>query len=104
MKHVKVKQIPSFTAKAPKLRGAGEIDYVLWVDDNGSLYVQFRDNTHSGVFSGLLFSVSQYASKRNSDKSINQLNGYDVNAKCWVTHTGNNNGGFLKAVLRHLLP
>ena len=57
-----------------------------------------------GTFSGLLFSVSQDASKRNSKGSINQLNGYDINTKSWVTHVNNNNGGFLKAVLHHLLP
>ncbi len=100
---MKVRQIQPFSAQAPKILGGGNIEYQLWVDDSGEFYVHFEDNTYSGKFSNLLFSVSRYASIRNSKKTINQLEGYDSIQERWQTHTGNNNGGFLKAVLRHLL-
>lgn len=98
-----MKQIKSFVAEAPKLRGAGKIKYGLWLDGCGNLYVQLNENTESGTRSHLLFSVSQYASVRNTTKSITQPNGYDLTDKVWKTSNNRNDGAFLKAVLLHLL-
>lgn len=38
-KQIGVKPIPSEVLKAPKLEGAGEIEYRLWVGPDGELYV-----------------------------------------------------------------
>ncbi|EKP0297262.1 hypothetical protein JFR03_004074 [Aeromonas veronii] len=93
-----MKQIPSFKAIA------GSIEYLLWVDGNGELYVQFNKNTNPGTFSNLLFSVSTYASQRNSSASIGFPNGFDLNKGSFIASANNNDGGFLKTVLCHLLP
>jgi hypothetical protein len=93
-----MKQIPSFSATA------GNIEYLLWVDGNGELYVQFDKNNNSGKFSKLLFSVSKYASQRNSTASIGFPDGFDLNKNCSTTSENTNDGGFLKTVLCHLLP
>lgn len=93
-----MKQIPLFRATA------GNIEYLLWVDGNGELYVQFDKNNSSGTFSTLLFSVSKYASQRNSTASIGLPDGFDLSSNCQMTSKNNNDGGFLKTVLRNLLP
>ncbi|SEG24434.1 hypothetical protein [Nitrosomonas ureae] len=89
---------------APKIEGQGHIRYRLWVDEKGNLYVQFENNAESGTFSNLLFSVSKYESERNSDKALRNLKGYDSISKSFKFSGNNNDGAFLKAVLRHLLP
>lgn len=99
-----MKQIQGAIGDAPKLANTGSIKYQLWVDDLGSLYVQLTDNNNSGTFSELLFSVSKYASKRNTSESISQPTGYDLADKSLKTSSNNNDGAFLKAVLLHLLP
>jgi hypothetical protein len=103
-----MKKIENFTATAPKLRGEGSIHYCLWVDDCGNLFVQFEQNDIStdvpGSFTGLLYPVSQYAHLRNLENAISDTAGYDTNTKSWKIGEGSNNPGFLKAVLRHLLP
>ncbi|MCF5907840.1 hypothetical protein K3H35_03290 [Aeromonas veronii] len=92
-----MKQIPSFKAIAEN------IEYLLWVDGNGELYVQFDKNTSSGTFSKLLFSVSKYASQCNSSASIGFPDGFDLSNQSFTTSKNNNDGGFLKTVLCHLL-
>lgn len=100
--------IPGFSGEARKFGGEGLIRYLLWVDDSGNLYVQFSDNIvdtpSPGKFSGLLYSVAHYAPIRQSEVKIPHPHGYDLEIKTWVTKKDNNNGAFLKAVLRHLLP
>ena len=94
-----IKQLDDF------IRNTGEITYQLWIDDHGSLYLQFKGRRNNGKFSKkLLFSVSQYAGMRNSDKSIGFPTGYHLNKKYWKVTGNKNDGGFLKDVLRHLLP
>lgn len=99
-----MKQIQSATAEAPKLEGSGKLKYLLWIDSEGNLYVQIEDNAAAGTFSGLLFSVPKYSAARNRTDSIGQPIGYDLvkNEQCVSANT--NDGAFLKAVLRHLLP
>jgi len=93
-----MKQIPSFSATA------GNIQYLLWVDGNGELYVQFNNMNPGTCSSNLLFSVSKYASQRNSTASIGLPDGFDLSNNCSATSKNNNDGGFLKTVLCHLLP
>lgn len=77
------------------------LEYHLWVDNGGSFYVQITKNSDGGTFSPWLFSVAEYASNRKGtiDKpfGLDQTNGGE-------RKSGNNNdGGFLKALLCHLL-
>ena len=99
-----MKKIQSAIAEAPKLEGNGNIKYHLWVDGKGNLYVQFDENDETGTFSRLLFSVAEYASERDKTNSIGQPNGFDLTKKAREISSNRNDGAFLKAVLRHLLP
>lgn len=99
-----MKQIQSAIAEAPKLEGGGKLKYRLWVDGEGNLYVQIEDNAAAGTFSKLLFSESKYSSVRENTESIGQPVGYDLAEGKQRVSTNTNDGAFLKAVLRHLLP
>lgn len=103
-----MKQIANYFANAEKISGNGTIRYCLWVDDAGKLYVQFAENevnaASPGTFTSLLFSVTEYASIRDSNSNIGNLIGLDASDGTRMTASDNNNGAFLKAVLRHLLP
>lgn len=100
---MKLTKIDDATGKAPKLDGRGSIDYCLWNDENEELYVQFVDNDKSGTYSDLVFSVSEYGKQRDKVVKLGKLNGYDTKTGKLVTTEDNNNGAFLKAVLRQLL-
>lgn len=93
-----------FLGRAKKLRGNSYISYFLWVDGCGGLYIQACDNDKTGTFSELLFAVSQYAAVRKTVASIGHPIGYSLTANNWEISKNNNDGGFLKAVLRDLLP
>jgi hypothetical protein len=87
---------------APKLKGSGALEYQLWVDASGSLYVKFKENSDAGTFSHLGFSVAEYVALRNDTKSIEQPIGFDLEGARRPS-MNNNDGAFLKAVLCHLL-
>jgi len=99
-----MKKISDFVGCALKLNGDGDIQYCLWVDSNGGLYVQLELNEKAGTFSDLLFSVSKYHAIRNSDTSLGKPEGYDIEAKAFRNSRNENDSAFLKAALRHLLP
>jgi hypothetical protein len=89
--------------EVPKIGGAGTLEYQLWVDDGGSLYVQITKNSDGGTLSPWCFPVARYASERNSTKSIDKPVGYDLVSDTERAGKNNNDGAFLKAVLCHLL-
>jgi hypothetical protein len=97
-----MKQIHITNNEAPKLGGVGKLKYQLWVDGNGSLYVQIVENPDGGTFSRWRFPVAKYTSACNGTRSLGRLVGFDENGK---EQEGNNSNDdkFLKAVLIHLL-
>lgn len=98
------RQIQITNDQASKVRGYGPLTYQLWVDDAGAFYVRIVDNEAAGtVPSSLLFSVSQYASKRKSKQSLGVLTGYRLLGGEPDESHDSDGGGFLKAVLCHLL-
>lgn len=99
-----MKQIQSAIAEAPKLEGSGKLKYRIWVDGDGNLYVQIEDNAAAGTFSEMLFSMSKYAPARKNTESIGQPVGYDLVKNEQRVSANTNDGAFLKAALRHLLP
>lgn len=99
-----MKRIETKTFIASKLSETGNIDYCLWIDSVGCLYFQIIGNEASGTFSNYLFSVSKYQSERASTKSLGNLEAYNIETKKHEIVKDNNNGAFLKAVLRNLLP
>lgn len=99
-----MKKIGTETFSASKLSETGNIKYHLWLDSVGSLYFQIIGNEASGTFSNYLFSVSEYQSERESTKALGKLNAYNIETKKHEIVKDNNNGAFLKAVLRNLLP
>lgn len=98
-----MKQLHITNNEAPKLEGSGNLKYQLWVDGNGSLYVQIEKNAAAGTFSPLLFSVTEYASQRSASQSIGKPLGLDLIRGVVMSSADNNDGAFLKAVLQHLL-
>lgn len=96
-----MKQVHITDDIAPKLGGSGRLQYQLWVDGSGSLYVQIVKNTESGTFSPWRFPVAKYALRRSTG-SLGHLLGLDADGK---QQEGNNNDddAFLRAVLKHLL-
>lgn len=99
-----MKKIDPFLGVTPKLEGQGDIKYCLWVDSKGALYVQIVENSSSGTFSKCLFSVSKYLFLRNCTDKLSSLEGFDISTNKVIPVEGNNNGAFLKAILRNLLP
>jgi hypothetical protein len=87
---------------APKLGGIGALEYQLWVDDGGSLYVGMIKNSDEGTFPSDLFSVARYAALRHGT-DLGQLVGVDSNGKEREATRNINTDAFLRAVLRHLL-
>ena len=65
--------------------------------------MQIEKNGAAGTFSPLLFSVTEYASKRSETQSISQPLGLDLTRGVVMPSANNNDGAFLKAVLKHLL-
>lgn len=105
---LKMKKIEGFTGKAPKQRGGGHILYELLVDEHGEFFVKFKGNEieteRPGTFSAVCFPIRKYADKRNTEENIGHPTGIDEVSGQEVTPSENNNGAFLKAVLRDLLP
>lgn len=99
-----MKEIGTETFSASKVSQTGSIEYCLWVDSVGGLYFQIIGNEASGTFSNYLFSVSKYQSERASTKALGGLEAYNIETKKHEIVKDNNNGAFLKAVLRNLLP
>lgn len=99
-----MKKLESCIFSASKLSGVGRIDYSLWIDTKGQLYVQLVDNDSAGTFTKYLFSVSQYAAVRNSGDALSGLQAFNIDLNKNESVKNNNNGAFLKAVLRDLLP
>lgn len=89
---------------ALKIKGYEDVEYCLWNDDQSELYIQSIDNLNTGTYSKLLFSVSKYKDKRFQHAALGKLNGYDVETDKLAIANDNNNGAFLKAVLRNLFP
>ncbi len=96
-----MRQIHTTTNIAKKLGGSGTLEYELWVDRNGNLYVQITKNSDCGTFPQIRFSVIEYAQRYRSH-SLGELIGLDLNGQ---QHTikDNNADAFLRAVLRHLM-
>ncbi|WP_342040302.1 hypothetical protein [Aeromonas caviae] len=101
-------KIDNFIGSAPKIGGDGYIEYELWVDCSGLLYVRIVDNIIStstpGTFNSILFQVSKYVSHRCASSAMTVSQGYDMNSNTTVPVNDNNTSAFLKAILRHLIP
>ena len=100
-------EIEGYIGRAKKIRDPGHIKYKLWFDENNGLYVQMEKNEGDGSFSKLAFSVAKSAPIRHSTKIEKGLVGYDVitGIEERIADGGgedNNNGAFLKAVLKNL--
>jgi len=92
-----------FLGIAPKLNRRGFISYRVSLDDAGNQYVQFVRNDKKGTFSDIIYSVKKYAPLRHSSSSIGFPQGYSLACTGLVESKNTNDGGFLKAVLRHHL-
>ncbi len=101
-----MKKIDGFIGKAKKINSESIIDYELWVNNKGKLFVRFVKGANSkyGKFTDfLLFSVEEYEAKREQQEAINLLFGYNLKSNEKIESKNTNDSGFLKAVLRDLL-
>jgi hypothetical protein len=110
MTQVQAKKISLLNSNAPKLKGTGSITYSLWSDTDSNFYVQMNENNGgTGTLSDLLFAISEYVPQCYSDESIGFPTGYQISNNLIDKNNrkdseNKDDGGFLKAVLRHLLP
>jgi hypothetical protein len=102
-----MKKIENFVATAPKIK-FGQLEYCLWTDDEGALYVQINRNlteTDSpGKHSKLLFRVSRYLNNKNTDNDSEEMRGIDPITLTEEVSKDNNDVAFIKAILKHLFP
>ena len=103
MKIIKGSAGEDYIGAASLLMAEDKVDFKLWVDGNGKLYVQLVKGSQSGKCSPLRFSASEYAGLRGGDTTIKMPSGFDENGQYKET-TNTNDGRLLTAVLRHLLP
>ena len=103
-------KLNNFAGTAKKISGNGYVYYELWFNTQGEAYLRITENlpdfseVKPGTHSHHLYSLAEYAPERFSNKALGELNAYDLIDKKMVTIKDNNNGGFLKAALRDLLP
>jgi hypothetical protein len=104
---MELNKIENFSAIASKLK-TGSLEYCLWTDANGALYVQIvrnRTNTQKpGTHSKLLFRVSAYLNDRYLENELPVIRGINPETFREETSENNDDSGFIKAILRHLLP
>ena len=99
-----ITELKSFKAKAPKVGGIGYVEYCLWVDSKGRLYVEILENEERGTFTDLVYPVAKYAEFSNSPYAIKISDAFSVKNMKETKSVNNNDAGFLKAILLHLLP
>ncbi|WP_345860605.1 hypothetical protein [Shewanella algae] len=105
-----MKKLVDFTGKALKISGNGHVYYELWFNTEGAAYVRITENlpdfseVKPGTHSRHLYSLAAYAPVRFLNKALGELEAYDLVEEKIVVVKDNNNGGFLKAALRDLLP
>jgi hypothetical protein len=98
-----MKKIEGFLGVAPNLSETGSLEYCLWVDDSGALYVQIVKNTGHGKHSKLLFRVSDFIKEAGIDIRT-PIPGRNPDSFKEESSSITNDTGFLKAVIKHLLP
>lgn len=98
-----MKKITQEPRVAQKVSGDGEIEYDLWVNRKGELFIQVVGNDYSGDFSDCAFSVVDYEELRDSIAKLGTLEGRTIEDDTKIILKNTNNGGFLKAALRDLL-
>ena len=102
-----MRKIDAFSGRAKKIAGEGGLNYEVWGDCCGELFVTILDNDiqteHPGTFSKVFYPVRTYANMRDAPESLGNPSGIDKTGAT-VTPRGTNNGAFLKAVLLDLLP
>jgi len=102
-----MKRIENYIFSAPKLR-EGSLEYALWIDENGALFIQILRNiietTKPGTHTKLLLRVSDYLDERHTKGNYSSILGINPETFEKEIETDSNNGRFIKAILRHLFP
>jgi hypothetical protein len=97
-------KLDNFIGVANKLR-SGHLEYCLWTDNLGGLYVQITKNLlntpNEGTHSDLLFKLSDILRQDETDSKPKGLTPDTFKSK---KTDNNNDAGFLKAIARQLLP
>lgn len=102
-----MKKIENFVAVAPKIK-TGSLQYCLWTDDDGALYVQIVRNLTETMTPGthpkLLFRVADYLNDRNIGDASRKMHGINPETFSDEISRDNDTAGFLKTILNHLFP
>ena len=99
-----MKQIEGYNGHTRNLSETEWIDYSLWVDTHGKLYIRLDHYTGTGSHSKAHYPVSDYADRRHGDDEIKHLRGYNQDGIKLISRPDSNDPGFFKAALRDLLP
>ena len=104
---IELQKIANFTAVASKLT-SGELEYCLWTDHDGALYVQILRNLtntkHPGTHSKLLFKVSDYLNLQSTANLSRGVPGIDAETFKEDQSQNKDDPGFIKAILKQLFP
>lgn len=102
-----MKKIENFIAVAPKLK-SGNIEYCLWTDEGGALYIQMLRNLTKtkkpGTCSKLLFRVADYLNDCNTVNTSTVMRGFNCITFSEEIAEDKDNAKFIEAVLKHLFP
>ena len=101
---IQIKKIKSYIAKARKVSGIGEVEYCLWVDDLGRLYVELVNNEESGTYTPLVYRIADYVDSYKNEAALKIKKTYNAETGKIVGSDNSNDAGFLKAALLDLLP
>lgn len=107
-----MKKLENYIGHAPRLSKKGTLDYTLWIDDKGALFIQILKNNapkakKPGTHTKLLLRVSDYLNELHTSEDYSSISGFNLERsknETEVQTTNNNNTSFIKAILRHLLP
>ena len=99
-----MRKIDGFVGIAPKIK-SGEVEYCLWSDSGGALYIQITKNItktdHPGTHSSLLFRISDYLSPATISTN---MDGFNPKTFAKETSKNKDDAGFVKAILKHFFP
>lgn len=107
---MRTKKVAGFTGKARNLSDSGYIEFYLYTNWKGELFVQIERNVKEDGTTGgkglknMLFSTSEHAALRENWRGVASLRGFDKENDTYKDTTTQDIPQFLAAVLQDLLP
>ncbi len=104
-----MKKIENYSGSARKLNGVGTVEYALWVDEAGVLFIQILKiivpgTDTPGEHTKLLIRASDYLDKRFDSTVDKPISGLNLKTGEYKTEKNNNNKTFINAILQQMFP